>query len=118
MRLRLPFLRVCVLVLLLVMVAAGRAENAPPGDLDAYVARAMQTFNVPGMALAIVKDGTVVVAKGYGVRKLGDPASVDENTLFGIGSNTKAFTSAALATLVDEDKISWDNPVNDRLPGL
>lgn len=118
MRLRLTFSRVCVLVLLLVMVAAGRAQNAPPGDLDEYVARAMKTFEVPGMALAIVKDGTVVMAKGYGVRKLGDPTSVDENTLFGIGSNTKAFTSAALATLVDEGKLNWDDPVNDRLPGF
>jgi CubicO group peptidase (beta-lactamase class C family) len=92
--------------------------TAPPTDLDAYVASSMKTFEVPGMAVAIVKDGKIVVAKGYGVRKLGDPTPVDEFTMFGIGSNTKAFTTAALATLVDEGKLSWDDPVYQRLPGF
>ena len=94
------------------------AQTGPPADLDAYVGRAMQTFEVPGISIAIVKDGRVALAKGYGVRKLGRPTPVDENTLFGIGSNTKAFTSAALAALVDEGKISWDDPVYERLPGF
>ena len=94
-----------------------RRSIAPP-DLDAYVASSMKTFDVPGMAVAIVKDGKIVVAKGYGVRKLGDPTPVDEFTMFGIGSNTKAFTTAALATLVDEGKLSWDDPVYQRLPGF
>ena len=93
-------------------------STAPPPDLDAYVAASMKTFEVPGMAVAIVKDGKIVVAKGYGVRKLGDPTPVDEFTMFGIGSNTKAFTTAALATLVDEGKLSWDDPVYQRLPGF
>jgi CubicO group peptidase (beta-lactamase class C family) len=78
----------------------------------------MKAFDVPGMAVAIVKDGKILVAKGYGVRKLGDPTPVDEFTLFGIGSNTKAFTTAALATLIDEGKLSWDDPVYQRLPGF
>lgn len=78
----------------------------------------MRTFNVPGVAIAIVKDGRVVLAKGYGVRKLGDPALVDAHTLFGIGSNTKAFTAAAIATLVDAGKLSWDDPVDQRLKGF
>ena len=78
----------------------------------------MKTFDVPGMAVAVVKDGKILVAKGYGVRKLGDRTPVDEFTLFGIGSNTKAFTAAALATLVDEGKLSWDDPVYQRLPGF
>ncbi len=94
------------------------SQEAPPPDLDAYVARAMQTFEVPGLALAIVKDGKVMLAKGYGVRKLGDPGRVDENTLFGIASNSKAFTAAALAMLVDEGKLSWDDPVSKYLPGF
>jgi len=72
----------------------------------------------PRMAVAIVKDGKIVVAKGYGVRKLGDPTPVDEHTMFGIGSNTKAFTTAALAGLVDAGKLSWDDPVYQRLPGF
>jgi CubicO group peptidase (beta-lactamase class C family) len=103
---------------LIASTVSGAQTNAPPSDLDAYVTRAMKTFDVPGIAVAIVKDGSVVFAKGYGVRKLGDPTPVDENTLFGIGSNTKAFTAAALATLVDQGKISWDDPVYQRLPGF
>jgi CubicO group peptidase (beta-lactamase class C family) len=105
-------------LLLLVCVQPVWAQNAPPADLDAYVARVLKTFEVPGLSLAIVKDGKVVLAKGYGVRKLGEPTPVDENTLLAIGSNTKAFTSAALATLVDEGKISWDDPVRERLTGF
>lgn len=93
-------------------------QSAPPSDLDAYVARALKTFEVPGLSIAIVKDGKTILAKGYGVRKLGASTPVDENTLFGIGSNTKAFTSAALASLVDAHKISWDDPVYQRLPGF
>jgi CubicO group peptidase (beta-lactamase class C family) len=118
MKMRFEFLRWCVLLLLLVAVVAVHAQNALPGDLDEYVAKAMKTFEVPGMALAVVKDGKVVVAKGYGVRKIGEATPVDENTLFGIGSNTKAFTAATLATLVDEGKIGWEDPVSDRLPGF
>jgi CubicO group peptidase (beta-lactamase class C family) len=118
MRLRGHSLRLYIFVLFLCADTPALAQNAPPADLDEYVARAMKTFDVPGMALAIVKDGKVVVAKGYGVRELGEATPVDENTLFGIGSNTKAFTAAALATLVDEGKIHWDDPVNDHLPGF
>lgn len=68
------------------------------------------------MAVAVVKDGEVVVAEGYGVRTLGRPEAVDEDTLFAIASNTKAFTSAALAMLVDEGKLDWDDAVIDHLP--
>ena len=78
----------------------------------------MTTFQVPGVAVAIVKDRKVLLAKGYGVRKIGEPAKVDEHTLFGIASNTKAFTTAALAMLVDEGKIQWDDRVFERLPGF
>lgn len=91
---------------------------APPPDLDGFVANSMKTFEVPGMAVAIVKDGKVLVAKGYGVRKLGEATSVDEFTMFAIGSNTKAFTTAALATLVDAGKLAWDDPVYEHLPGF
>ena len=77
----------------------------------------MKTFEVPGMAVAVVKDGKVVLAKGYGVRKLGEPAPVDAQTLFGIASNTKAFTATALGLLVEEGKIEWDAPVIATCPG-
>jgi len=108
------------LALMLVLVCSGSAlaQNSPPVDLDGYVWRAMKTFEVPGLSVAIVKDGKVLLAKGYGVRKLGDVTPVDADTLFGIGSNTKAFTTAALATLVDAGKISWDDPVYQCLPGF
>src|SRR5438445_4191986 len=99
-------------------VEASRAQAGPPADVDSFVARSMKTFDVPGLAIAIVKDGKVVMAKGYGVRKMGEAAPVDENTLFGIGSNTKAFTTAALASLVDEGKISWADRVYERLQGF
>jgi CubicO group peptidase (beta-lactamase class C family) len=110
--------RFCCLILIVSCTASVQAQSGPPADLDSYVARAMKTFDVPGLSVAIVKDGKVVVAKGYGVRKMGEVAAVDESTLFGIGSNTKAFTTAALATLVDEGKISWDDPVYERLRGF
>src|SRR5580704_3001854 len=103
-------------VLVLAMLAGVRAvAQSAPTDLDEYVSKTMKAFDVPGLSVAIVKDGKVVLAKGYGVKKMGETAAVDENTLFGIGSNTKAFTAAALATLVDEGKIAWDDPVYERL---
>jgi CubicO group peptidase (beta-lactamase class C family) len=100
------------------LVAVSFAQTAPPPDLDAWVARSMKTFEVPGISIAIVKDGKVVLAKGYGVRKLGEAALVDEHTDFGIASNSKAFTAAALAMLVDEGRISWDDPVQKALPSF
>lgn len=107
-----------LLLIFLSICSAAQSNNPLPPDLDAYVASSMKAFDVPGMAVAIVKDGKILVAKGYGVRKLGDPTPVDEFTMFGIGSNTKAFTTAALATLVDEGRLSWDDPVYQRLPGF
>jgi CubicO group peptidase (beta-lactamase class C family) len=89
---------------------------APPPDLDRYVAEVMRTFQVPGLGIAIVKDGHVVLTKGYGVRQLGEPAPVDEHTLFGIASNTKVFTATALGLLVEEGKLEWDAPVIRYLP--
>ena len=93
------------------------AQQPPPG-FDSYVKRVMQTFTVPGLSVAIVKDGKVVVAKGYGVRRLGDPTPVDAQTRFGIASNTKLFTATALALLVEEGKVDWDKPVSTYLPGF
>ena len=94
------------------------SNRQPSTDLDATVARALRTFEVPGVAIAVVKDGKVVLAKGYGVRKLGDPSPVTEKTIFGIASNTKAFTAALVAMLVDEGKLSWDDRVIDHLPNF
>lgn len=93
------------------------AQTAPPG-FNGYVGRVMETFTVPGLSVAIVKDGKVVLAKGYGVRRMGDPTPVDAQTRFGIASNTKLFTATALALLVEEGRIEWDKPVITYLPSF
>ena len=85
-------------------------------QLDTLVQRAMKTFNVPGIAVSIIKDGKVVRSKGYGLRTLKDDKPADENTLFGIASCSKAFTAAALAILVDEGKLKWDDKLVTYLP--
>lgn len=108
--------RALLVVCLLVVVPAARAQTGAPAGLDEFVTKVMTTFEVPGVALSIVKDGNVVAAKGYGVRKLGDPTRVDSKTLFGIASNTKVFTAAALGLLVEEGKVEWDAPVIKYLP--
>jgi CubicO group peptidase (beta-lactamase class C family) len=102
----------------LLLALATPALAAPPAGLDARIEALRQGSETPGMAVAIVEDGKVVLAKGYGLRKIGAPEPVDADTLFMIGSTGKAFTSAALATLVDAGKIGWDDKVIDHLPGF
>jgi len=104
--------------LLLLIAHAGvmPAQQAAPAGLDSFVTKVMKRFDVPGLALTIVQDGKVVVARGYGVREMGKPALVDSQTTFGIASNTKAFTATALGMLVEEGKIQWDAPVVRYLP--
>jgi CubicO group peptidase (beta-lactamase class C family) len=108
---------------LALVFAIGHATTLPAAaqpisvaEIDTLVTRAMSTFDVPGVAVGIVKGGDLVFAKGYGVRELGKSDPVDEQTLFGIASNTKAMTAAALAILVDEGKITWDDKVVDHIP--
>jgi CubicO group peptidase (beta-lactamase class C family) len=84
--------------------------------LDGYIENAYRNWKIPGMAIAVVKDNKVVFARAYGVRNIDTGEPVDTLSLFGIASNTKAMTSAALAMLVDEGKISWDDKVQDYLP--
>lgn len=94
------------------------AQEAPwvQKELDDHVQAVMKSFDVPGVSLAVVKDGKVLVAKGYGVKELGKSDRVDSQTLFGIASNTKAFTATALGLLVEEGKLKWDGRVIDYLP--
>ncbi len=103
-------------VLICMSAHAGSAAQAPLAGLDGYVHRAMTLWNVPGLAVAVVHDGHVVLARGYGVRALGRPGRVNANTLFTIGSNTKAFTAAALGTLVAAGKLRWNDRVVDHVP--
>ena len=109
------FLRAAALAALF---SAPLAAQQPPPGFDAYVKRVMETFTVPGVSVAIVKDGKVVLAKGYGARRMGDPAPVDAATRFGIASNTKLFTATAIAMLVEDGKLAWDQPVIDYLPAF
>jgi len=106
------------LLLALIVTPCAFAQEAPLQGFDEYVNKALKDWEVPGAGIAIVKGDKVVLAKGYGVRKLGDPTPVDERTIFAIGSSSKAFTAAALAMLVDEGKIKWDDPVTKHLPGF
>jgi CubicO group peptidase (beta-lactamase class C family) len=107
-----------VAVALLSDPAASVAQPAPLAGFDAWVDAEIQRWQIPGLAIAIVKDDSVVYARGFGVRRLGEPARVDENTLFGVASTTKAMTAAALGMLVDEGRASWDDPVVKHLPGF
>lgn len=94
------------------------AQELTDQQIDSLVEKSMSTFNVPGMAVAVIKDGEVIHSKGYGVRSLNEDGKVDESTLFGIASNTKAFTSAALGKLIDEGKLEWDTKVRSIIPNF
>ena len=94
-----------VKIVLLASIQLQATAQQPPPGFDAYVKRVMQTFTVPGLSVAIVKDGKVILAKGYGVRRMGEPGLVDAHTRFGIASNTKLFTATALAILVEDGKV-------------
>ncbi|MBX9724472.1 MAG: beta-lactamase family protein, partial [Candidatus Obscuribacterales bacterium] len=82
---------------------------------DSYINSSMKDWDVPGLSIAVVKDGKTVLSRGYGVRST-DNRPVDQNTLFTIGSCTKAFTATAIAILAMEKKLSWDDPVCKFLP--
>lgn len=99
-----------------VPLARGQAPAAALAELDAFVERARQAFDVPGIAIAVVKDGEVVLERGWGLADRETRAPVDARTLFAIASNTKAFTAASLSMLADEGKLSLDDRVIDHLP--
>ena len=107
-----------ILALLLIAFSATTFAQISSQQVDELVNRTLKTFNVPGIAVAIVKDGKIVHAEGYGVKSILTKEKVDANTLFGIASNSKAFTSAALAILVDEGKVKWDDKVIKYLPNF
>jgi CubicO group peptidase (beta-lactamase class C family) len=113
-------LRPVALLLLAHAVAAPllTAQSHPLAGLDDYVEQAMRDWEVPGLAIAVVKGDSVVFARGYGVTELGGSERVDEHTLFAIASTSKAFTTMALAMLVDEDRLDWDDLVTRHLPGF
>jgi CubicO group peptidase (beta-lactamase class C family) len=101
-----------------IQARSGRADTGSPdlAKLDAYIEKARAEWDVPGLAVAIVKDGKVAFAKGYGVKEQGRQDAVDADTLFAIASNTKAFTAASLGILNDEKKVKWSDRVSEILP--
>jgi len=103
---------------LLLCAGSATAQAKPLQGLDGYIRKAMTDWQVPGLALAVVHNDSVVLAKGYGVRTLGSSDRVDERTMFAIGSSSKAFTALGVATLVDEGKVRWDDPATKYLPGF
>lgn len=94
------------------------AQPLTTSQIDTLVERSMKTFDVPGIAVAIVKDGKIILEKGYGVTSLNTMQKMNAHTRFGIASNSKAFTTAALGILVDEGKLKWNDRVTDYIPGF
>ncbi|MGE9291640.1 MAG: serine hydrolase domain-containing protein [Puniceicoccales bacterium] len=95
------------------------ADDSPlPHDLDSYIESGMKEWNLPGLSIAVVQNGEPLLVKGYGVREVGTSDPVDENTLFAIGSTSKAFTATALGMLVDRDAVDWNTPVHEIDPSL
>jgi len=101
---------------LALVMAAESAGAAPPKGFEQRVEQLRRQFGVPGVTIAIVENGKVTLAKGWGVRDITTNQPVDADTIFFTGSTGKAFTNAALATLVDEGKIKWDDKVIDHMP--
>ena len=85
-------------------------------EIDNIVERTMENFTVAGVAVAVVKDGEIIHQKGYGIQSIDSKKKVNENTNFGIASNSKAFTATALAILVEDGKISWSDKVIKHIP--
>ena len=108
--------------LIIILLVTSTCASAQPkhiitsSEIDSLVALTLKTFDVPGISVGVIKDGKLIHAKGYGIANLRTGEKVDEYTLFGIASNSKSFTTAALAVLVDEQRIKWDDKVTDYIP--
>lgn len=110
----------CSLLVLFLFILNGfapiNAQGITNQSIDSLVNKTLKTFQVPGIAVAVIKDGKIVHLKGYGVRSLNSPEKVNEHTLFGVASNSKAFTAASLGLLVEEGKLNWDDKVIKYIP--
>ena len=107
-----------IAVLTLSALHVAQAQQTLGPEFETYVNNAIKEWQVPGVAIAVIKDDKVVFAKGFGVRDINKNVPVDEQTIFAIGSSSKAFTTASLAILVDENKLKWEDPATKFLPGL
>lgn len=104
------------ILFLLSLSTMAHSQGLPEKDLDNLVEKTMKSFNVPGIALGIIKDGKAIHLKGYGERSINSKKPVDNQTAFAIASNSKAFTAFALGMLMDEGKLTWDSKVTDFIP--
>src|SRR5262245_23766430 len=112
-----PSTRTVVVGLLLLLPAAGHAAPAVQAKrVDALLEAAQKAWGAPGLAVVVVRDDEVAYLRGLGVREVGKDDKVTPDTLFSIGSLTKAFASASLALLIDDGKAGWDDKVRDHLP--
>lgn len=114
----LPYPRLLPPLLVLVTPVSAAAQEVAPGDLAPLIEAGRTAWGIPGMAVAIVKSDAAVLVEGFGVRTTGGDQPVGPHTVFAIGSTTKAFTATALAILVDEGRLDWDDRVADILPGF
>jgi CubicO group peptidase (beta-lactamase class C family) len=105
-----------IILIVSIVASSGLYAQMSAASIDSLAMLTLKTFDVPGMAIGVVHDGKLIHSKGYGVRSLKTKQPVDENTLFGIASNSKAFTTTALAMLADEGKLSWDDKVRKYIP--
>lgn len=119
---RAQFSLLLLLIIFPLLPAVATSQTQPTEarlkEFNEYAEKAGKDWRVPGFSIAIVKDDKVIFARGFGIRELGKFGEVDEHTLFAIASNTKAFTATALAMLVDEGKIKWDDLVTKYLPAF
>lgn len=116
----------CAVVLAFVCQTALSAENgidrlnqSAEGkniSFDDFIQKTLEDYSVPGAVVAVVKNNTTIFLKGYGVREVGKPDKVDENTRFQVGSVSKLFTATALGVLVDEGRLDWDRPIIEYIP--
>jgi CubicO group peptidase (beta-lactamase class C family) len=105
--------------IVLIAPTSGLAQQREPyPGLDAYIETARKTWKVPGVAISIVRNDSVIYARGYGVKDITKPDRVTDRTMFAIGSSSKAFTTAGVALLVDEKKVAWDDPAEKHLSGF
>jgi CubicO group peptidase (beta-lactamase class C family) len=112
-------LRFCLFITLVCASGLCASQGQPASgtsDIDSYIENALADWSVPGAAVAVVKDSRVVLAKGYGLLELGRPERVTEHSLFGLGSISKTFTTATVARLIDQGRLSWDDKLVDHLP--
>ncbi|PWT79210.1 MAG: serine hydrolase [Bacteroidetes bacterium] len=106
----------CITILIAATSARSQTPSFITDSLDSFISRGMKNWQIPGLSICVIKDGKIVVMKGYGVKKIGGDEKVNENTLFMIGSNSKIFTATLLALLHYENKLSLDDKVTKWIP--